>query len=56
MKLNDINETVFQTLSPEVQDQLIRSAANTDMNNVFFAAIVIIAMLAFTYFSIKEIR
>ncbi len=53
MKLEDINETVFQTLSPEVQNQLIESIANADMNDTFFATVAILSMLTFAYLSIR---
>ncbi len=55
MKLEDINETVFQTLSPEVQSQLIRSATSIEMNNGIFIAVVLVLMFGFAFFAIKEI-
>ncbi len=55
MKLDDINNTVFQALSPEVQQQLVSAASINDSNTTIFAAIVIITMLTFAYFSIKLI-
>ena len=53
MKLEDINETVFQTLTPEVQNELISSIANMNMNDTFFVTIIVSSMLAFIYFSMK---
>ncbi len=54
MKLEDINESVFQTLSPEVQSQLIESASVASMNNTFFATVGIAILFTFAYLMMKE--
>ncbi len=56
MKLEDINETVFQTLTPEVQQELIESIANVDMNDTFFAIVAIISMFTFIYLAMREVK
>ncbi len=53
MKLNDRNSTVFEALSPEVQQQLISASLTDDIITTTFALVVIIVMLTFVYFSIN---
>ena len=46
--MEDMNETTFQALSPEVQAALIEAAATQDIGN----AIVVVALIAFFAFAI----
>jgi len=49
MKLQDINATVFQTLTPEVQNKLIEAQQNSDSMDPFivlsFVALMMIPMV-----------
>ena len=45
MKLSDINETVFQTLSPEVQTAMIKAQETDPVLVIAFVVLMLLPMI-----------